>query len=68
MTDLESEGPFPDRIAVIGIKVRDRGEVKKSRTKDPTVRVGDLVMLELENDCTFGKVYEAPTFLPFSPP
>ena len=68
MTDLEMEDPFPDQIAVIGIKVRDRGEVKKSRTKDPTLRVGDLVILELENDCTFGKVYEAPQLRPFTPP
>lgn len=68
MTDSEMEPPFPDQIAVIGIKVRDRGEVKKSRTKDPTVRVGDYVMVELENDCTFAKVYEAPMFVPFTPP
>ena len=68
MTEIDREESYPDKVAVIGIKVRDRGEVKKSRTKDPTVRVGDLVMLELENDCTFGKVYEAPIFLPFTPP
>ena len=68
MTDLELEEPFPDQIAVVGVKVRDRGEVKKSRTKDPTLRVGDLVMLELEGECTFGKVYAAPQFLPFTPP
>ena len=68
MPDLEMTEPFPERIAVVGVKVRDRGEVKKSRTNDPTLRIGDLVMLELEDDCTFGKVYVEPQYFPFTPP
>ena len=52
----------------MGIKVRDRGEVKTTRTEDPTLRVGDHVMLELDNDQTFGTVYAEPHYLPFIPP
>ena len=68
MPELEIEETFPERIAVVGVKVRDRGEVKKTRTEDPTLRIGDLVMLELEEDYTYGKVYSTAQFLPFSPP
>ena len=65
MPELEIEETFPERIAVVGVKVRDRGEVKKTRTEDPTLRIGDLVMLELEEDYTYGKVYSTAQFLPF---
>lgn len=68
MPNLEIEEPLPERIAVVGVKVRDRGEVKKTRTDDMTLRQGDMVMLELENDYTYGKVYTEPQFLPFTPP
>ena len=68
MLDLETQESFPDHIAVVGVKIRDRGEVKKSRTQDPNLQIGDLVILELENDCTFGKVYSKPQILPFTPP
>ena len=68
MPDLTIQETFPERIAVVGVKVRDRGEVKKTRTEDPSLRLGDMVMLELEDDYTYGKVYSEPQFLPFSPP
>lgn len=57
-----------ERIAVVGVKVRDRGEIKKTKTDDPDLRIGDLVMLELDGDQTFGKVYSTPQLFPFSPP
>ena len=66
--DQESDVPFPETVAVIGVKVRDQGEVKKTRTDDPSVRVGDHVILALDNDQTYGKVYTAPQLLPFTPP
>ncbi len=62
------DGPFPETIAVIGVKVRDSGEVKKTRTDDDSLRIGDFVILALDNDQTFGKVYSNPQFLPFTPP
>ena len=66
--EQDINGPFPETVAVVGIKVRDTGEVKKTRTDDPTLRVSDYVILALDNDQTYGKVYTAPQFLPFSPP
>ena len=66
--DQDSDGPFPETVAVIGVKVRDQGEVKKTRTDDHSVRVGDHVILALDNDQTYGKVYSDPQFLPFTPP
>ncbi|WP_447969992.1 regulatory iron-sulfur-containing complex subunit RicT [Nitrospira sp. M1] len=55
-------------VAVVGVKVRDTGEVKKTRTSDHTLRTGDYVILALDNDQTYGKVYSEPQFLPFTPP
>ena len=59
---------FPETVAIIGVKVRDTGEVKKTRTDDHTLRQGDHVILMLDNDQTYGKVYTNPQFLPFTPP
>ena len=66
--DLIIEEPFPERIAVVGVKVRGWGEVKKTRTADPNLRVGDYVMLDLDDDQTFGTVCSPPQFLPFIAP
>lgn len=64
----EDQQGYPDQVAVVGVKVRDLGEVKKTRTEDHSVNVGDWVLLDLDNDQTFGKVYLPPQLLPFSPP
>lgn len=66
--EYEDQNGFPDQVAVVGVKVRDLGEVKKTRTDNHAVKVGDWVLLELDNDQTFGKVYLPPQFLPFTPP
>jgi cell fate regulator YaaT (PSP1 superfamily) len=66
--ETENEETYPDQIIVVGVKVRDLGEVKKTRTEDPSVKVGDWVLLDLDGDHTFGKVYLPPQHLPFSPP
>ena len=68
MLNLELRETYPERIAVVGVKVRDRGEVKKTRTEDPSLRIGDHVILELDNDQTYGTVYSHPQYLPFIPP
>jgi cell fate regulator YaaT (PSP1 superfamily) len=66
--ESESQNGYPDQVAVVGVKVRDLGEVKKTRTDDHSVKVGDWVLLDLDSDQTFGKVYLPPQFLPFTPP
>ena len=65
--DIEEEETYPDQVIVVGVKVRDLGEVKKTRTTDPSIKVGDWVLLDLDGDHTFGKVYLPPQHLPFSP-
>ncbi len=55
-------------VIVVGIKVRDYGEIKTSKTTDPDLKVGDHVLLELENDLTYGSVCAPPRSQPFSPP
>ncbi|RMH10013.1 MAG: stage 0 sporulation family protein [Nitrospirae bacterium] len=65
---LEDEGPYPQWVTVVGVKVRDLGEVKKARTDDVTLEIGDYVLLQLDGDITFGKVYTKPHPHPFIPP
>ena len=64
--ETENEETYPDEIIVVGVKVRDLGEVKKTRTDDPSVKVGDWVLLDLDGDHTFGKVYLPPQHLSFT--
>ncbi len=66
--DLNEEESFPEVVTIVGVKVRDEGEVKQARVEDISLQVGDSVLLELDNDVTYGKVYTAPHVLPFSPP
>lgn len=68
LPDNEDPQNYPDQIAVVGVKVRDLGEVKKTRTDDHTIKIGDWVLLDMDAEQTYGKVYLAPQFLPFSPP
>ncbi len=66
---MDQEDPFPVApIVVVGVKVRDFGEVKTARTIDTTIEVGDYVLLELENVLTYGRVFSPPRSQPFSPP
>jgi cell fate regulator YaaT (PSP1 superfamily) len=62
------ETPHPATVRIAGIKVRDRGEVKKMGVGEAALRVGDRVMLEVERDLTYGVVYQAPYPTPFIPP
>ncbi|RMH35500.1 MAG: hypothetical protein D6690_08730 [Nitrospirae bacterium] len=59
---------YPERVAVVGVKVRGLGESKTTRTNDVSLKVGDYVILELDNDETFGVVTSTPYILPFTPP
>jgi len=67
-TDPDTKDSFPESVTIVGIKVRDQGEVKQARTKDPSLKKGDSVLLELDDDVTYGKVYGTPCVLPFTPP
>lgn len=62
------EEPFPDTIRVVGVKLRNLGEVKKMGAGDATLRIGDRVMLELNGALTYGVVYTEPSRMPFIPP
>jgi cell fate regulator YaaT (PSP1 superfamily) len=59
---------FPATIRIAGVKVRNRGEVKKIGAADTVLTVGDRVMLEADGEPTYGVVYVEPQALPFHPP
>lgn len=60
--------PFPDSMMVVGVKVRDLGEIRKASTQDASLRVDDHVMLNLDNDLTYATVCTPPQIFPFIPP
>lgn len=60
--------PYPTSIRVVGIKIRDRGEVKKFDAGDALLAMGDRVLLDLAGELTYGVVYGTPQALPFVPP
>ncbi len=68
ISDPAQDKSFPEFVTIVGVKVRDRGEVKQARTEDSSLRVGDTVLLDLNNDVTYGTVYSSPHILPFIPP
>ncbi|MGH7255312.1 MAG: regulatory iron-sulfur-containing complex subunit RicT, partial [Nitrospirales bacterium] len=59
---------YPETIRVVGVKVRDRGEVKKMAAGTADLLVGDRVMLQREEHLTYGVVYTEPQTMPFLPP
>jgi cell fate regulator YaaT (PSP1 superfamily) len=59
---------FPATLRVAGVKIRDRGEIKKVGVADVMLRVGDRVMLEVDGEPTFGVVYTEPQATSFYPP
>ena len=68
VSGIEQEEPFPEWVTVVDLKIRDVGEVKIAQTTDLTLKVGDHVILELENDTTYGTVFSPPHTQPFLPP
>lgn len=67
-TDPDKKESFPETVTIVGVKVRNQGEVKQARTHDPSLREGDCVLLELDDDVTYGTVFGTPIVLPFTPP
>jgi cell fate regulator YaaT (PSP1 superfamily) len=64
----ELSQPYPASVRLIGIKIRDCGEVKKLGTPEPSLRRGDRVLLEADDEVTYGVVYTEPYTTPFIPP
>ncbi len=66
--EIDQEPTFPDSVIVVGVKVRDCGEVRKASTDDDTLVLGDYVLLTLDGDTTYAKVYSQPHRQSFIPP
>lgn len=60
--------PYPAVVRVVGVKIRDRGEVKKFDAGNACLRVGDRVLLDVAGELSYGVVYGAPQVVPFIPP
>lgn len=59
---------YPQSVRLVGVKVRNRGEVKKLDSADVPLRNGDPVLIEVEGEVTYGIVYTEPYSTPFIPP
>jgi cell fate regulator YaaT (PSP1 superfamily) len=55
-------------VSIVGIKVRDRGMIKKVGTYGVVLEDGDRVILEVEQEMTYGVVYGMTHGTPFVPP
>lgn len=59
---------YPTCVRLVGVKVRNRGEVKKLDSAGVSLRTGDPVLIEVEGEVTYGIVYTEPYSTPFIPP
>lgn len=59
---------YPECVRLAGVKVRNRGEVKKLGATGLPLRTGDPVLIEVEGELTYGIVYTEPYSTPFLPP
>jgi cell fate regulator YaaT (PSP1 superfamily) len=59
---------YPESVRLMGVKVRNRGEVKKLDSAGMPFRTGDPVLIEVEGEVTYGIVYIEPYSTPFIPP
>ena len=64
----ELAAPYPTSVRVVGLKIRDRGEVKKFDAGQSSLRMGDRVIIDLDGDLSYGVVYVEPYAMPFVPP
>ncbi|TAL09497.1 MAG: stage 0 sporulation protein [Nitrospirae bacterium] len=55
-------------VSITEIKVRDRGVAKKVGARDFALEPGDRVILEMNEEVTYGVVYGRPQRTPFVPP
>ncbi len=59
---------YPASVRLVGVKIRNRGEVKKLAAVNAPLRHGDPVLLEVDGEVTYGIVYTEPYTTPFLPP
>jgi cell fate regulator YaaT (PSP1 superfamily) len=59
---------YPSTVRVAGVKIRDRGELKKFDAGNHLLAIGDRVLFNLAGELTYGVVYAIPQALPFAPP
>lgn len=64
----ELSKPYPASVRLVGVKIRDCGEVKKLDAAGAALRFGDRVLLEADGEMTYGVVYAEPYPTPFVPP
>ena len=64
----ELSHPNPTSVRLVGVKIRDCGEVKKLDAAGASLRSGDRVFLEVDGDVTYGVVYVEAYPAPFVPP
>ena len=60
--------PYPSAVRIVGVKIRDLGEVKKFDAGDAILAAGDRVLLEVAGELSYGVVYAVPQLTPFIPP
>ncbi len=60
--------PYPSAVRIVGVKIRDLGEVKKFDAGDAILVTGDRVMLDVAGELSYGVVYAVPQLTPFIPP
>ncbi|MGQ0694004.1 MAG: PSP1 domain-containing protein [Nitrospiraceae bacterium] len=68
VTDDQLSQPYPTSVRLVGVKIRDCGEIKKLDAAGASLRSGDRVLLEVDGDVTYGVVYAEPYPTPFVPP
>jgi cell fate regulator YaaT (PSP1 superfamily) len=68
VTDDDVSRPYPTSVRLVGVKIRDCGEIKKLEAAGASLRSGDRVLLEVDGDVTYGVVYVEPYPAPFVPP
>ena len=59
---------YPHCVRLTGVKIRNRGEVKKLGAAELPLRTGDAVLIDVEGELTYGIVYIEPYSTPFLPP
>ena len=60
--------PYPSVVRIVGVKIRDRGEVKKFDAGEAALALGDRVLVDVSGELTYGVVYGVPQVTPFIPP
>ena len=52
----ELANPYPAVVRIVGVKIRDRGEVKKFDAGEASLVMGDRVLLEVAGELSYGVV------------